>query len=743
MTVDDKLNRTQLTNDLPRTLMSQDEFGLSKIVEALADTLANRAPLNGFVLGIQGSWGSGKSTFVNFVLEHIQKNSQHNIIIRFDPWLVGANGGLLPFFIGQLAREVDQLQSKKAKWYHLHYWAKRFFKRTVARKIKRYGEYAAALSKSASSAAMLDHSGATLLAAAGLSGISNAAQLWDGSAKSLDILKAEISREIKCLKDAEPSLRITVIIDDTDRLEPIEAAEILRLVRKVADFPLVSYVICFDRRILNHQIEEALRIKNGDEYIEKIFQSIVAIPPQEPFALRRYLRRLLLETFSNEMRGIKSDTADMEHREHLVLDIWAGALITTPRDVTRLYEAIKFGWRYLPNDFDFLDFVWLQMIKLKSSSLYEWTQSYLSNIASYRDGGRPGDNEPKDYADRLHKIIEIYGWDKKAYRSGLDYILPGVHDFLFSDENRTVFKFKNQNELSSFEQDRRLGSPSHWRRYFSFSMPSYALSDELITSFRQFLSSDPALAASMMIELLERNHSKRGHFVDVLLDRLYDIGNDRFSPKESQGIAIVFARVMDQIAIETEELSRLGDSAIWRKAARLLNKNSAQAFGSAVEKGESINWIAHVLRDQGFAHGIPDQHRTDSDRQFETKDQLLQWATTFIERLKLIGFDAIFQKPAPLSILFCWLQMGNAEELRTRLATYTSSTRGLLNAVGAIRSWQTSSSTGLSHPIRKQYVAYFLDADAVHERLVKLSMSKSGVMRLRAQKLLSDWTEEI
>ena len=76
----------------------------------------------------------------------------------------------------------------------------------------------------------------------------------------------------------------------------------MRLVRKSADFPFVVYIVCFDVEVLSHQIEFALQIKNGRDYIEKVFNTIVSMPPQEPFALRRYLRRLLSATFANEMQ---------------------------------------------------------------------------------------------------------------------------------------------------------------------------------------------------------------------------------------------------------------------------------------------------------------------------------------------------------------------------------------------------------------------------------------------------------
>jgi len=48
-----------------------------------------------------------------------------------------------------------------------------------------------------------------------------------------------------------------VTIDDIDRLEPRELGELLRLVRSVAHFPSLSYLLCYDTTILKHVVEKA------------------------------------------------------------------------------------------------------------------------------------------------------------------------------------------------------------------------------------------------------------------------------------------------------------------------------------------------------------------------------------------------------------------------------------------------------------------------------------------------------
>jgi predicted KAP-like P-loop ATPase len=142
--------------------------------------------------------------------------------------------------------------------------------------------------------------------------------------------------------------RFTVIIDDLDRLEPAEAMEILRLVRKVADFPAITYIICFDRDVLAKQVEKALQLDtDGHEFVEKMLQTIISVPPQEPFALRRYLQALLTEAFPGEMNRFEPQNVDFSYRRHSILNEWTETLVSTPRDAVRLYETIRIGWPFL------------------------------------------------------------------------------------------------------------------------------------------------------------------------------------------------------------------------------------------------------------------------------------------------------------------------------------------------------------------------------------------------------------
>src|SRR5215467_15419792 len=132
MTVHASSDHPKLSGDSPRESIDDDEFGLASIVSAVVAALTNRISGDGYVLGIQGPWGSGKSSFVNFVAEQIGRDAPNHQIIRFDPWLVGGKTALLPFLLGQLAEKIDEIERSHSSWWRLDYWLFKKLGRSLA-----------------------------------------------------------------------------------------------------------------------------------------------------------------------------------------------------------------------------------------------------------------------------------------------------------------------------------------------------------------------------------------------------------------------------------------------------------------------------------------------------------------------------------------------------------------------------------------------------------------------------------
>lgn len=79
---------TKLVEDTPAI---EDAFGLDtpcgphdRVARAITDLIQSVEP-GGKVIGLEGSWGSGKSTIVKFVSDRLEKQDSH-VVITFDAW---------------------------------------------------------------------------------------------------------------------------------------------------------------------------------------------------------------------------------------------------------------------------------------------------------------------------------------------------------------------------------------------------------------------------------------------------------------------------------------------------------------------------------------------------------------------------------------------------------------------------------------------------------------------------------
>ena len=100
-----------LQSDKPITKHEEDEFNYKKKKKMVAKALNVRNDRDSFVIGINGSWGSGKTSFMNLVLEYLNKD---DIIIRFSPWwFKGQESITLHFFETLTLQKYENNRSLK------------------------------------------------------------------------------------------------------------------------------------------------------------------------------------------------------------------------------------------------------------------------------------------------------------------------------------------------------------------------------------------------------------------------------------------------------------------------------------------------------------------------------------------------------------------------------------------------------------------------------------------------------
>lgn len=220
------------------TFNTNDSYNRKNVINSTFDILKDCFYNTGsFVIGIKGSWGSGKTTFINQLHNkfNLDKDKQFHII-NFQPWRTdGANSLTRTFF-----KELED---------NLKYYIP-----SISNNIDKYLRYILPLNE--------DYIGKL---------IDNIPNLISSNINPYEKMRNLFSNS---------KLPIIVFIDDIDRLSADEILEVLKLVRNTADFPFVQFVICYD----SYYVVKALKnngIENASKYLEKFFNVEIDLPSYE------------------------------------------------------------------------------------------------------------------------------------------------------------------------------------------------------------------------------------------------------------------------------------------------------------------------------------------------------------------------------------------------------------------------------------------------------------------------------
>ncbi len=306
-----------MDGDRPVTRREEDRLGFTPIADQLARAIVNLPAAQGFVFGIEGKWGSGKTTLINLTIDALTAyGPQAPEIVNFSPWLVGDRDELLQTLFDELAiaavkidpigpsgiNSRDRVSLWEKMWgqqdgnAHWRLKEKQRIKNSLGSKLRAFGAVAGALGKFARAADALG------VPVAGFAG--SVIERGGEAAQSLLTSKSASKRKSE-LVDALKVLtrRIIVFVDDLDRLEPREASEVLRLIRAVADFPNIIYVLSYDPAVVAQILSTGIQVDDGAAFLEKIVQVSFRVPRPEAFDLRRWFQAEVRKLFHPHLEG--------------------------------------------------------------------------------------------------------------------------------------------------------------------------------------------------------------------------------------------------------------------------------------------------------------------------------------------------------------------------------------------------------------------------------------------------------
>lgn len=693
--------------DRPAGVDSVDYLGTDALALRLRTILRDPSLKDGFVIGVEGRWGSGKSTLIKKTVGHLTALEEATIIVQFNPWLVGDKRDLIAEFFVGLNQALAQYALKKG--------LKGNAKRTVehaTEALKKYSKHLA--------------TGAQFLSAASviLPHLQPLAKILDETAsglsdaftsKSLHEQKLEIEKALRSFKDP-----IVVFIDDTERLDPPEVMEILRLLRAVGDLPNVIYVVCYDRKALVRSIGIALagngHDETGEAYLEKIVQATVTIPRPEEFALRRWFLRDAQVIF-----GPQADETDRRLRE--VVDFHGGFTLETPRDVVRALNSLKLVWPIVGDFVDVPDLVWLHLIKLKRPQLFDWVESYLNGFAEVARGTASA-SDGIEQATKLFDIIEP------------DYPKDGINLYRLLDIVPGLERVRNDNGLggwSAFKIDRdkidmhtrgrRLGSPHYYRYYFALGQNSgFIPAPELIEAQTELFAKSNKFV-QRLTSAAEQRFEDGELRSTILLDSIRSIV-PRLDQTQSQFLFETIANTTDTAIRNTPDPFFNGRRTIWTPLGvwqEIISQDSKRKLwiSDLIESGMSVCFLAffirYILRQSAYEFNLTNEEET-------------RLAKQFAERISCLG-NSLWEQPHPEFVFRVALQYSEPEtKTRRKLEEFYADDFNLIRLIGQeeVRGRVIDSTRNLLRPLNLKEIAEIWKDDELPQRITRIVQNRDS-----------------
>ena len=355
-----------------------DKLGFAEPAARLADKIARFPADTPMVVGVEGKWGEGKSSFLLMMKKHwreqarlaptgfgeklcqffqekvLRKKPARQIkLVEFDPWWFSGKENLLDKLLKELEGQEpwlrssirDLLKSLERQASTDNVWLK-----------SKLEIIALALASVVSAAlnSMLDWFGDS---------VSNAIKPWLENGQvallvpalfwpiklglSLAIAKLTPPEGFEARKKKLEELlkkdrfQRVVFIDDLDRLPADELQEMFRVIKSVANFPNVVYVLAYDRKVVSAALDK-FHPGRGELFLEKIVQMPLTMP--KPENLKNKL--LYQEIFSPlpAMYGFFQQISEHSTSREC-WELIASRLIKQPRDAKRLCAAFLIGYK--------------------------------------------------------------------------------------------------------------------------------------------------------------------------------------------------------------------------------------------------------------------------------------------------------------------------------------------------------------------------------------------------------------
>lgn len=434
-----------ISSDKPIKDLKNDKLERKEFIENIFEIIKKQLNKDGVVFGIEGKWGSGKTSILN-ILEN-KLVSEKILVFKFNPWNFSTRKQLISDFFEQFSLFIGSRTSMKEDF------------KEVAKKLKIISSLMKPIGiiPGVSPIISIVEKGGNIVA-------KTLDDYSDG--KDFETIKKELEKHLENRED-----RIIVFIDDLDRLPDDEIREIFQLVKGVGDLNNVTYLISYDRRIVVEALNKTQE-KKGEEYLEKIIQL--------EFKLPKIKLEMITDIFFKKYLLLVNDIKEEKNNIGKYKELYMNGLfnrIQSFRDINKILNNIFFALNYAKKELYLPEFLVIKILENFESKIIEYIYFNKQEFIKTRNDYLRNENK-KERAKKvklfLKENVKVFSFEE------IDSILGSI----FPDMIREPSDYRRFTYINEIEN--HIYNERHFYKYFKYNLSNDEISNIEIEEFFNF-----------------------------------------------------------------------------------------------------------------------------------------------------------------------------------------------------------------------------------------------------------------
>ncbi|MBI4283140.1 MAG: hypothetical protein HY663_01565 [Chloroflexi bacterium] len=660
--------------DYPIKSKTEDLLGRAPLAEKVASLILEFQGDESFVIGIDGAWGSGKTSFVNLILEQLRGADNTALIMEFNPWSFSGPSELIEDFFDSLIAATKKDESGKQK-------------------IK---AYAAKLIKKSEFAFEPEVSFLGFKVSAGKIRKFGGGKTLQESRKVVDDL----------LRDA--GKRIVIVVDDTDRLDVQETKLIFKLLKMTANFPNTIFILAYDREKVAEKVTE--KGLPGEEYLKKIIQVNFRLPQPD----KQDLHRILFHDIDLSIKNMDESKWNATRWSSLFREGLNG-FFKTLRDVKRYVSSLRLDLSIIGKDeVNSVDLLGIEAIRVFAPNIYTVigdNKSLFTETRSLYFGST--ENERTTQLKEIDRIIESYE------DSNLRGSLRGIIKELFPQVDGL---YRNTNYGPDWQVEWRknlqVASPDIFGRYFQLSTPVGTMSEGAMKILMSTLTQVKAFTDNL------RKINQEGKLRNTLTRAMDYLG--QLEENQKQNLITELMSFGDTVKGERVGVFDLED------ADTLIERLIYHTIKS-LSQDKRVDFLKKVLEETSFTFtgtymvGYLSHEAIEYEEKKSTQEPLLtKTDLDILQRLCVEQFKAAENQGILLTsknlphILFRWKEWGHEDDAKAFIKRNIESQKGLVALLVTFVS-RIFSTTGDYNTLNKKTLGELYDIQEIERKVASIS----------------------